>query len=324
MAHFFLKLNLIFLLSFFVGGCASLRKPFFYEISRNTERAYLLGTIHIGVPLDVFPSVVLEKFDESSQIGIEVDPFDPQSLKKEMRLNQAEYSIVQKAARNVLAQNNKSLGNNHSKNNLRLSQRISSENWNYIKDLFLPFFKEESIIQSFSPATAFYLLVVLQPPETEIFSVFDDVGDIESSMDLNLLERARQQEKKITFLDGSGNLLSENCRDHLYEQYMTDWIRYRGKNMSSHMNSMRSAYRTGREERLKAELEFQLSQPLLQCLLSERNKKWVTVIESEVREANQKNLTPPFYAFGAGHLIGPEGVLELLRMNGFTVRRVNR
>lgn len=51
-------------------------------------------------------------------------------------------------------------------------------------------------------------------------------------------------------------------------------------------------------------------------LLGERNKKWVPVI------ATQALKMPTFFAFGAGHLGGPDGIISLLRKNGFTVNPV--
>jgi uncharacterized protein YbaP (TraB family) len=51
-------------------------------------------------------------------------------------------------------------------------------------------------------------------------------------------------------------------------------------------------------------------------LLVERNKRWISVIEQEAREK------PTFFAVGAGHLGGKEGVIRLLRKQGYTVEPV--
>jgi uncharacterized protein YbaP (TraB family) len=48
-------------------------------------------------------------------------------------------------------------------------------------------------------------------------------------------------------------------------------------------------------------------------LLEKRNRNWIPIIEREVR------LKPTFIAFGAGHLGGETGVIELLRAKGFKV-----
>jgi uncharacterized protein YbaP (TraB family) len=51
-------------------------------------------------------------------------------------------------------------------------------------------------------------------------------------------------------------------------------------------------------------------------LLANRNKNWIPVMQS----AMAKN--PCFFAVGAGHLPGPEGVIALLRRAGFRVRPI--
>jgi uncharacterized protein YbaP (TraB family) len=50
-----------------------------------------------------------------------------------------------------------------------------------------------------------------------------------------------------------------------------------------------------------------------QELLDKRNRNWVPIIEKAAREK------ATFFAFGAGHLGGPNGVLSLLRQKGYTI-----
>lgn len=52
------------------------------------------------------------------------------------------------------------------------------------------------------------------------------------------------------------------------------------------------------------------------AFLTGRNKRWIPVIE---REAKDK---PTFFAVGAGHLAGKNGLLALLRKQGYTVKPV--
>lgn len=51
-------------------------------------------------------------------------------------------------------------------------------------------------------------------------------------------------------------------------------------------------------------------------LLSNRNRKWIPIIGEEAKKR------PTFFAFGAGHLGGETGVINLLRKAGFTVKPV--
>jgi len=51
-------------------------------------------------------------------------------------------------------------------------------------------------------------------------------------------------------------------------------------------------------------------------LLDNRNHNWIPVIGEQAKKA------PTFFAFGAGHLGGEKGVINLLRKSGFTVKPV--
>lgn len=53
------------------------------------------------------------------------------------------------------------------------------------------------------------------------------------------------------------------------------------------------------------------------ALLDERNKKWLPVIVTNLKKQ------PTFFAFGAGHLGGDNGIINLLRKEGYTVEPLN-
>jgi uncharacterized protein YbaP (TraB family) len=53
-----------------------------------------------------------------------------------------------------------------------------------------------------------------------------------------------------------------------------------------------------------------------QLLVTERNNRWVPLVEKAAREKST------FFAVGAGHLGGPEGMVRLLRKAGYTVTPV--
>lgn len=59
-----------------------------------------------------------------------------------------------------------------------------------------------------------------------------------------------------------------------------------------------------------------ISEDMELALLNERNRKWIPLIEKAMHEQ------PCFFAVGAGHLGGPEGVISLLRKRGYTVRPI--
>lgn len=55
----------------------------------------------------------------------------------------------------------------------------------------------------------------------------------------------------------------------------------------------------------------------LDLMLYNRNANWIAVIEEQAK------LKPTFFAFGAGHLAGKKGVINLLRRQGYTVKPIH-
>jgi uncharacterized protein YbaP (TraB family) len=53
-----------------------------------------------------------------------------------------------------------------------------------------------------------------------------------------------------------------------------------------------------------------------EALLTNRNNNWIPIIEKNIKEAGC------FFAVGAGHLAGENGVIHLLRKAGYTVKAV--
>lgn len=53
-------------------------------------------------------------------------------------------------------------------------------------------------------------------------------------------------------------------------------------------------------------------------LLVQRNKSWMAPMRTQMQKE------PTFFAVGAGHLSGPEGVIALLRANGYTVTAIKQ
>ncbi|GAA0544916.1 TraB/GumN family protein [Chitinophaga japonensis] len=57
--------------------------------------------------------------------------------------------------------------------------------------------------------------------------------------------------------------------------------------------------------------------PFRDIIVDRRNAEWIPIIAQEMQVA------PTFFAFGAGHLGGPKGVIALLREKGYSVEAVS-
>ena len=83
-----------------------------------------------------------------------------------------------------------------------------------------------------------------------------------------------------------------------------------------------NAYIDGDLEALEREFfdpeELAAAPAIWDALLFDRNARWVSTLEEELRAGRA------FIAVGLGHLLGDRGLLRLLERDGFTVRRLSR
>lgn len=87
-----------------------------------------------------------------------------------------------------------------------------------------------------------------------------------------------------------------------------------------HLDSSRTAlrmllahYKSGHADSLQGDMAG-FSAPEKERLLYRRNRNWLPVMERAMRQK------PTFFAVGAGHLGGPQGVVALLRQRGYRLR----
>src|SRR5262245_58181778 len=87
----------------------------------------------------------------------------------------------------------------------------------------------------------------------------------------------------------------------------------------SELEQLVRAWSTGREKELDRLLleSFQEFPDVYAKLISERNRSWLPKIESYLRVA-KKTLV----VVGAAHLVGRDGVVELLRRKGYSVEQL--
>jgi uncharacterized protein YbaP (TraB family) len=92
------------------------------------------------------------------------------------------------------------------------------------------------------------------------------------------------------------------------------------KTMKSQFEILANVWRRGDADKLDELMntEIKLRQPkLYERLITERNRNWMPLIE-----AYQKKPGTEFILVGAGHLVGPDGIIEALRKKGYKVVKV--
>jgi uncharacterized protein len=92
------------------------------------------------------------------------------------------------------------------------------------------------------------------------------------------------------------------------------------RDVGSDTQAVITAWRAGDAAKLAALLgdEYKSFPTLYRSLVTERNRRWVPQIEKLLRDKDNY-----FVVVGALHLVGPGGLLELMRKDGFTAEQLN-
>lgn len=146
------------------------------------------------------------------------------------------------------------------------------------------------------------------------------VGEEIASYELSLMQLAAEQQKEVLGLETLEYQLA--IFDKIpYEQQADELVEAvaETEKMSQMFTKMVSMYKSGDLLALKNEVYQYYENPQYgQWLLDDRNKNWVPRITELSKD--QSN----FYAVGAGHLGGENGVISLLRKAGYKVTPVKQ
>lgn len=259
-----------------------------YQVSGNglTEASYLYGTIHV-LPKDKFElsNSLKRAFDASKTIAMEVD-LDMSGAEK--------IALAQK----VLLPDGKTLKDfMAAQDYLQLKAYcIDSLQWSESK------FERSSKLKPM-----FFSSVLIQENMSNMASY---------EMEFNKMAKKKKKEtiglETIEFQLGLFDQLPMQTQvDMLKQDYKSD--------MKSYDTLLACYLREDLETLGKLMAEETSAYPEFnELLLVQRNKSWIAPMRAQM----QKEST--FFAVGAGHLSGPEGVIALLRANGFTVTAIKQ
>lgn len=246
----------------------------------GTYPSYLFGTVHIiDKKRYVMPPKVLSALAQSEALFLELDMDDPAQLMKVVTA-----SLLPDGQ--------------------TLESLMSPEDWNALKKFWQQQFASES--EKFARMKPFFVLSYL---------IQNLIGEFES-YDLNLLQLATKQgipihgleavEEQIAVIDSIPMKLQiEQLMDIVSSKQQA--IDDMDKLITAYLNEDIPALHVMMEEYYASESQ------MIESFLSKRNQNWVPRI---IEQAKQ---TPTLFAFGAGHLGGDDGVVNLLREKGYSV-----
>jgi hypothetical protein len=264
----------------------SAEKSLLYEISgKGIKTSYLLGTFHMLCEDDLFlTQVIQDKLKASEQLVLELD-FDSPDLQTEMQKN-----MVLPAGKS-------------------LKDYLKGADY----DKVAQFFKEELKMPLEN-------LLTLKPFTLGTFLYPKYLACKTASWEMSLMALAQAQKAEILGLetvkdqfDAVGKTSAEIQVKGLVAT-ITDF--QKGKDM---MFKMVNLYKAQDVDALYAFAAQEMSKDDkngAKYMLDDRNKNWIPKIEKMSKEKAS------FYAVGAGHLGGKNGVINLLRKKGYTVKAI--
>ncbi|OAV45635.1 hypothetical protein A3850_014535 [Lewinella sp. 4G2] len=266
--------------------------------------SYLFGTIHIIPEADYFmPSKVVRALNATEEVVFEIDPRDMQDMSKMlglmMKLNM--------------------------KNGTKISDLLSDEEYatvkSYFQEMGIPF----GMMSRMKPL--FLSAMVGQGGEGGGMPGIGGLGGGPSGMksyEMELTEIAKAAGKEIGGLETMDFQMSlfdsiayEDQARMLYEAVVADQASTEtgGENQMDQMVAMYRRQAVAEMASMMSEETAEVNR-FEELLLTRRNENWAPIIKTAAASG------PVFYAVGAGHLGGTNGVIALLRGMGVSVEPV--
>jgi uncharacterized protein YbaP (TraB family) len=138
------------------------------------------------------------------------------------------------------------------------------------------------------------------------------------SYEANIMDEAKKLKKNITGLEEASEQLA--LFDSMPQDSIVSDLVKMARDYSkerTEFNRMLAAYKKQDLQALHQIIEeSRTSSDDLNAFLDERNKKWIERMEGKMEQQ------PVFFAVGAGHLPGENGIIQLLRNEGYSVEPV--
>jgi uncharacterized protein YbaP (TraB family) len=257
-----------------------------WEISGNglQQPSYLFGTIHMICKEDfILSETAKQKFNSSKQVYLELDMDDPQ----------LQMTMMQQ----LQLPSNESLKNKFDESDFKALDSFLMKEMNM----------NLAVFDQFKPMMVMSLLAqrVLSCAEME-------------SYEMNFVKMATEQKKELLGLEKVEDQLAvfDAIPDSLEIRSIMNMVNDFDA-QKKEFNRMSTIYKS---QDLEALYQLIAESPEMmgsqELLLDRRNRNWIPVMDSAMKK------TSTFFAVGAGHLGGNQGVLELLRKQGYSVKPI--
>lgn len=276
-------------------------KALLWEISGNNlpKPSYLFGTIHIIKKDDYFFTPTMEKALLSTDgVAFEIDMEDMSDMSKIMGMMSSMYMKDNKTLRDLLDEEEYEVVNTH------------------FQKMGLPL----AFLERIKP-----MFLSMMAGGGEDMMGFSLDGGASSSMvsyEMQLMEMAKKEEKDISGLETMEFQMSlfDSIPYDAQAKMLMSSIEAEGKNEEGD-NQLEMMVKMYKAQDIQGMQNIMKEEPdalggYEELLLQKRNHNWIPIMSEMMAEK------PVFFAVGAGHLGGEEGVISLLRQQGFEVKAV--
>lgn len=277
---------LAFLISAFNLSAQKLENTLLWEISGNglEKPSYLFGTIHVTCDA-TFSDKVKKALEETSQIVLEIDIDDPMMQMKMMK--------------GMMMKDGKSI-----------KDFVTEEEFQAIDSLFIKNMgMSVSLMQTVKPTLLNSMLI---PKLLDC-----DMQSFEMEL-VKVAKRDNEEVKGLETIEYQMNVFDKIP----YEAQIKELVRAAKDNLAfdkATIKSMLELYKTENINRMLSMMnddDTSIMKDYQDVMLDDRNKNWIPEIGKFAKEE------PTFFGVGAAHLAGENGVIELLKKAGYTVKPV--
>lgn len=274
---------LLFLLAYPFSTSAQDDNSLLWRISGNGMRqpSYLFGTIHLICPDDyIWTDKMQRSLDSSTEVCFELDLDDP--------------SLLMQVAMGMTAESETKLSDFFTPEDYELLSSFLSDSMNINIALFQKM-KPAALLSLF--ATNMLNCSTPISYENRIMEMAD-----EANKEVIGLEDAREQIELINKLPDDSVVIDIMTTIKEYDkerdEYKDLMKAYKEQNLPVLQRLIEETAETGGD---------------LTSFIDDRNKKWI------IRMIEYMDQAPVFFAVGAGHLYGENGLVQLLKAEGFRV-----
>lgn len=286
---FFASILFVSLITFYSLGVAAASPV--WKVSKGDQHIYLGGTIHLLAKSDYpLPPSFNEAYKKSAELVFETNLTAIESPDFLLKLNQL-----------ITYDNGKTL-----------ITELKPETYKALNDYFL---NRGMDVKSFSGLTPTGIMLTISMMELQLMGLNPALG-----VEKHFSKKARQHNKRFGHLESPEEHLSfitklggEN-KDQLVMQTLNDL-----KTMNTGMEALKKAWREGDNLALEklALNEMKKYPETYQSLLVNRNHNWIPKIEAMLKDGDIELIL-----VGALHLVGEDGVLNLLKDKGYILENI--